>query len=148
MLAEAIAAINRAIIFRLERNLCLAAAVSADHREHLALFALSAVTVAATLVAAITATGRLVLEALLRVKFLLACAEDELLATVLARQRFVFKSLGRLTQGPNPRLMKPSRGCYTKSPMGECAPCSSAQDECKEQGEVHTAQVHDVIKVS
>ena len=92
MLAEAIAAINRAIIFRLERNLCLAAAVSADHREHLALFALSAVTVAATLVAAITATGRLVLEALLRVKFLLACAKDELLATVLARQRFVFKS--------------------------------------------------------
>ena len=63
-------------------------------------------------------------------------------------KRFVFKSLGRLTQGPNPRLMKPSRGCYTKTFTSECAPCSSAQDEGKEQGEVHTAQVHDVIKVS
>jgi len=63
-------------------------------------------------------------------------------------KRFVFKSLGRLTQGPSPRLMKLSRGCYTKSPLSECAPCSSAQDEGKEQGEVHTAQVHDVIKVS
>ena len=63
-------------------------------------------------------------------------------------KRFVFKSLGRLTQGPSPRLMKLSRGCYTKSPLSECAPCSSAQDEGKKQGEVHTAQVHDVIKVS
>ena len=63
-------------------------------------------------------------------------------------KRFVFKSLGRLTQGPNPRLMRLSRGCYTKSPMSECAPCSSAQVEGKEHGEVHTAQVHDVVKVS
>ena len=63
-------------------------------------------------------------------------------------KRFVFKSLGRLTQGPNPRLMKPSRGCYTKTFTSGCAPCSSAQDEGKTQGEVHTAQVHDVVKVS
>ena len=90
MLAEAVAAIYRTVILRLERTLRLLSAVRADHREHLALLAV--VTGAATLVAAITATGRLVLEALLRVKFLLACAEDELLATVLARQRFVFKS--------------------------------------------------------
>ena len=63
-------------------------------------------------------------------------------------QRFVFKSLERLTQGPHPRLMRPSRGCYTKSPMSECAPCSSAQAEGRKQDEVHTAQVHDVVKVS
>ena len=82
MLAEAVAAINRTIVFRLERNLRFLSAFRADHREHLALFAV--VTAAATLVAAITAASRLVLEALLRVKLLLACAEDEIFAAVLA----------------------------------------------------------------
>ena len=90
MLAEAVAAINRAIILRLERDLRLLSAVRADHREHLALFAV--VTGAATLVAAIAAASRLILAAFLCIKPLLACAENKILAAVLALQRLVFKS--------------------------------------------------------
>jgi hypothetical protein len=82
---EAVAAVNRTIILRLERNLCLASAVSAYHSKHLALCLLSALAGTTTLVAAVAAADWLILKAFFRVKFLFACAEDELLATVFAR---------------------------------------------------------------
>ena len=82
MLAEAVAAINRTIVFRLERNPRFLSAFRADHREHLAFLAV--VTGAAALIAAVAAAGGLVLEALLRIKFLFARGEDKLLTAVFA----------------------------------------------------------------
>ena len=90
MLVEAVAAVNRTLILRLEGNLSLLAALRADHLVHLA--RLSAVTVAAALVAAITAAGRLVFKTLLGIELLLTCGESEFLATFLAYQRLVFES--------------------------------------------------------
>jgi len=90
MLVEAVAAVDRTLILRLEGDLSLLAALRADDLVHLAL--LAAVTIAATLVAAVAATGRLVLKTLLGVEFLLTGGEDELLATFLAYQRLVFES--------------------------------------------------------
>ena len=58
-------------------------------------------------------------------------------------QRFVFKSLGRLTQGPSPRLIRISRGIYSKARKNDCALCSSAEDEENKQDKLHTAQVHE-----
>jgi len=82
MLVEAVTAINRTVVLRLEGHLGLLAAVSASNLEHLAL--LTAITAAAALVAAVTATCRLILETLLGVEFLFTSGESELLATFLA----------------------------------------------------------------
>ena len=81
---EAITAVNRAIVLRLKRNLSLLAALSADYLEHLTLLAVTALTVAAALVAAVTATNRVILKTLFCVKFLLARTENEFLSTLLA----------------------------------------------------------------
>ena len=90
MFAETIAAINRAIVFGLERNFCFLAALRADNFEHLALLAAVARTFA--LVATVTATHRLVFKAAFMIKFLFARAEDEFFSAVLAHEGFVFKS--------------------------------------------------------
>ena len=90
MLAEAVAAVDRSIVFRKERNLRLLAAIGADHLVHLTSFA--ALMIATTLVATVAAARRLVLEALLRIEFLLACAENKFLAAVFANECFVLKS--------------------------------------------------------
>ena len=82
MLVEAVTAINRTVVLRLEGHLGLLAAVSAGDLEHLAL--LTAITAATALVAAVTAACRLVLETLLGIEFLLTGGESELLATLFA----------------------------------------------------------------
>jgi hypothetical protein len=83
---EAITAIYRTVVLWLEWNLSLLAALSAYYSKHLTLLpATFAITAATSLVAAITAAYRLVLKALLCIKFLFSCAKDELLATVLTR---------------------------------------------------------------
>ena len=82
MLVEAVTAVNRTVILRLEGHLGLLAAVSASDLEHLAL--LTAITAAAALVAAVTAACRLILEPLLGIEFLLTGGESELLATLFA----------------------------------------------------------------
>ena len=113
MLAEAVAAINRTVILRLERNLRLLPAFCADYREHLALLAV--VTGTATLVAAIAAASGRILEILLVVEFLLTNGENELLAAILARQRLVFRTIKHFffrTHEKNPltfRLANPRR---------------------------------------
>lgn len=80
---EAITAIYRTLVLRLERYLSLLAALSADYIEHLALL-VSAFTAATAFVAAIAAAYRLVFKALFRVKFLFSGAEGKVLTTVLA----------------------------------------------------------------
>ena len=90
MFAEAVTAVNGAIILRLKGDFGFLAAVRADDGKHLALFA--AVAVALTFVAAVAATHGLVLEALFGVEFLFACAEDEFFSAVFAHEGFVFKS--------------------------------------------------------
>ena len=82
MLVEAITAVDRTVILRLEGHLGLLAAVSASDLEHLAL--LTAITAAAALVATVTAACRLILETLLGIEFLLTGGESELLATLFA----------------------------------------------------------------
>ena len=81
-LVKAVAAVYRTIVLRLERNLRFLAAVCADDLVHLAL--LTALTAAAALIAAVTAAYRLILETLLRIKFLFSCTKDKILTTVLA----------------------------------------------------------------
>ena len=89
-LVEAVTTINRAVVLRLERNLCFLAALRANNRVHLTL--LSAITIPAALVTAVPATGRLVLKPLLGIEFLLTCTENKFLAAILAYQRLVFES--------------------------------------------------------
>ena len=82
MFGEAIAAVNRTLVSRLEGNFGFFSAVCANDGKHLAM--LASIAVAAALIAAVTAAGGLVLEAFLGVEFLFACAENEFLAAVLA----------------------------------------------------------------
>ena len=88
MCSEAIAAVHGLIAARLEGNLGLLAAISADRGEHLTLRAGIAV-LRAEGGAALRAAARLVLEALLGVERLLGSAEDEFLVTVAANEGFV-----------------------------------------------------------
>ena len=90
MFAEAVTAINGAVILRFEGHFGFLAAVRADDGKHLPLFA--AFAVALTFVAAVAATHRLVFEALFGVEFLFARAEDEFFSAVFAHEGFVFKS--------------------------------------------------------
>ena len=83
MLVEAVTAINRTVVLRLEGHFRLLAALSAGDLEHLAL--LTAITAAATLVAAVTAACRLILETLLGVEFLLTSGESECIPTSCLR---------------------------------------------------------------
>ena len=77
---KAFAAVYRSVACGLERNLSLFATLSTGYCEVLSL-GLSCVL---SLVTTCLASLRLVLEALLCIKFLLACCEHELLATVFA----------------------------------------------------------------
>ncbi len=83
MVAEAVTAVNRTIILRLEGDLSLLAAVSANNSEELTLRS-AAITLATTLVAAVTAANGLILEALLLVECLLTSGENEVVATIFA----------------------------------------------------------------
>ena len=88
MRREAIAAVHGLIATRLEGNLGLLAAVSADSGEHFALRAGIAIgrTESGT---ALRAAARLVLEALLRIESLLGSSKDEFLAAVTANEGLV-----------------------------------------------------------
>ena len=88
--SEAIAAVDRAVILRLERNFRLLATGSACHLEHRALTAV-AIVAAASLATAVATANRIILKPLLLVEFLLTCRERELLATILANQCPVLK---------------------------------------------------------
>ena len=88
MRREAIAAVHGLIATRLEGNLGLLAAVSADRGEHLALRTGIAIGSAESS-AALRAAARLVLEALLSIERLLRRAEDELLVAVTTNEGFV-----------------------------------------------------------
>ena len=83
--SEAIAAVDRAVILRLERNFRLLAASGACHLEHRAL-AVVAIMAAASLSAAVAAANRIIFKPFLLVELLLTCGERELLATILANQ--------------------------------------------------------------
>jgi heme/copper-type cytochrome/quinol oxidase subunit 3 len=95
-LLEAIAAINRTVATRGERNFSGATALGANSRVHLALAALSltsAAKVAALLArgTASRATAWLVLEAFFGIKFLFAGGEIEVYAAISTFKGFVFK---------------------------------------------------------
>ena len=79
---EALAAVDGTVVVRLEGNLALLAAVGAGSVEHLAGGSLTALSL--TGVAAITASLRLVGEALLGVELLLAGGENEFASAILA----------------------------------------------------------------
>ena len=83
--SEAIAAVDRAVILRLERNFRLLAASGACHLEHRALTAVT-IMAAASLSAAVAAANRIIFKPFLLVELLLTCGERELLATILANQ--------------------------------------------------------------
>ena len=88
MRREAIAAVHGLIATRLEGNLGLLAAVSADRGEHLALRAGISI-LRAERSTALRAAARLILEALLSVERLLRRAEDKLLVAIAANEGFV-----------------------------------------------------------
>ena len=82
MVAEAVAAVNRTIILRLEGDLSLLAAISANNSEELTLC--NAIALATTLITAVTAANGLILEALLLVECLLTSGENKVVATIFA----------------------------------------------------------------
>ena len=83
-IAEAIAAINGAVITRLERNFAGSAAFGAHGVEHLALATVTATSVSLTGITAGFAALRLIGEALFSEKLLLTRSEGEFLAAVFA----------------------------------------------------------------
>ena len=90
VLAEAVTAVDRTVVLRLERHFRLLAAVSADDFIHLALFATLAAATA--LITAVTAARRLVLETFLSVEFLLTSGERKFFTTFFAYECLVFES--------------------------------------------------------
>ncbi len=90
LLAEAIAAVNRAVATGLKRNRGIFAAFCADHGMHLTRVLAVAITalVASCLTARITALG-LVCETLHSMERLIVRAEGKRLPTVLARKGLV-----------------------------------------------------------
>lgn len=82
MVGEAVPAIYRTIILRLEGDLSLLAAISANHGEEFTRG--YAVTLTAALVTAVTAANRLVFKALLLVECLLTGGENKIVATIFA----------------------------------------------------------------
>jgi len=95
--AEAIAAVNRLVAARLERDFRYAATLTAGRFEHLATAAATAETTAAaaaaagclTCRAAITAAARLIGESFAGKKFLLACREWERTSAISAIECFI-----------------------------------------------------------
>lgn len=89
---EAIAAIDRAVVARLERNLAVFSACGADSVKHLTVRTTSAaVRVVLACITAGLATLGLVIETLFCVELLLSGGECELLSTVLAYDSFVLE---------------------------------------------------------
>ena len=88
MRSKAIAAVDRLIPTRLEGNLSLLAAISADRSKHLALRTGIAI-LRAERSTALRAAARLVLKALLGIESLLRSAENEFLAAVAANKGLV-----------------------------------------------------------
>ena len=86
---ETSAAVNGAIVSRLERDLGGRPALRADRIEHLAIAAARGLAAGA----AVFAADRLILEPFLRVKLLLADRKDEFLTAILAYQCLVFEHL-------------------------------------------------------
>ena len=80
MSLETIAAVNRSVVLRLERNLRFLSTLNANTGKHLTLL----IAAVFPLVSAVTATNGLMLKALLRVKLLFPCGKDKILATILA----------------------------------------------------------------
>ena len=91
-LSEALAAVDRTVLARLEGNLAGLAAAGAGSVEHLAL---AAGRVLAGITAGLAALG-LVLETTAGVELLLAGGPNELLAAILAYQSLVFEHSGYL----------------------------------------------------
>jgi hypothetical protein len=88
LLLEALAAVYRAILTGLERNLARISAACANCIIHLTL-GLTLASLCLTLVAASFATKGLVLKTLLGIKFLLSGSKSEFLSTIFADQCFV-----------------------------------------------------------
>jgi len=82
---EAIAAVNRAIIYGLKRHLCFLTTFSANNGEHFP----SGVALLFADGSAMRATRRLIHKAFFGVKFLLGGREQKFLTTFLANQGFV-----------------------------------------------------------
>lgn len=89
MVAEAVPAVYGTIILRLEGDLSLLAAISANNGEELALG--PAVTLTAALITAVTAANRLVFKALLLVKCLFTGGENKVVATIFAFQCLILE---------------------------------------------------------
>ena len=87
---EALAAINGTVVLGNKGNASRAAALSAHGLIHFARAIIARATAGLAGLAAFLAAKRLVLEALLRVEFLLTGSENELFAAILANQRLVF----------------------------------------------------------
>lgn len=87
---EALVAIDRLVVFGHERDCRLCAALSANSRMP---FPFAACALTLTRRSASLASYGLILEALLRVKLLLARCEHELRATVLANKYLVLEHL-------------------------------------------------------
>ena len=85
---EALAAIYRAILTGLERNLAVVSAACTNCIIHLAL-CLAFASLCLALVAASLATEGLVLKSLLGIKFLLSGSKSEFLSAIFADQCFV-----------------------------------------------------------
>ena len=84
--------IDRAIVFRQERDLRLNTTLGANHRMHLAGSAFRASTRASFCTALCAATGttaRLIHQTFLLVKFLFACGESEVISTVATSEGLV-----------------------------------------------------------
>jgi len=92
---KASAAVHRTIALGLERHLSGIAAAIADHVKHLTLGTVGVLTVAAGNTA-LVATGRIVLESLVRKELLFRSGEYEFLAAITARKGLVFKHVGSL----------------------------------------------------
>ena len=88
MISEAVAAVHGLVAARLEGNLRLLAAISADRGVHLTLRTGVAV-LSAERRTALRATARLILEAFLRIESLLGSSEHEFFAAVTASEGFI-----------------------------------------------------------
>ena len=87
MVLEAIAAVDGAVVFRLERDLGGRPPHRADRVKHLTVVAAGGLAACA----AVLAANGFVLESLLRVKLLLADRKDEILTAILAYQCLVLE---------------------------------------------------------
>ena len=88
MISEAVAAVHGLVAARLEGNLSLLAAISANRGVHLTLRT-SVAILSAERRTALRAAARLILEAFLRIESLLGSSEHEFFAAVTASEGFI-----------------------------------------------------------